>query len=131
MSKRHIIDYFILIELKFCLMNWIELHTTEELDTLINDSNTKPAIIFKNSTTCFISKMALRNFEAEFANENGVDCYMIDVKKDRPLSMEVANRFKVQHESPQLLIVNKGLVTYTTSHEGIDAAVTEKKLTEI
>ncbi len=109
-------------------MNWIELHTTEELNALITESNTKPVIIFKNSTTCFISKMALRNFEAEFTNTNRVNCYMIDVKKDRPLSMEIANRFNVQHESPQLLIVSKESVIYDTSHEGIDATEAEKYL---
>ncbi len=109
-------------------MNWIELHTTEELNALIAESNTKPVVIFKNSTTCFISKMALRNFEAEFANVSRVNCYMIDVKKDRSLSMEVAERFKVQHESPQLLILYKESIVYHTSHEGIDAAITEKQL---
>lgn len=112
-------------------MNWIELFTAEELNALITESNTKPVIIFKNSTTCFISKMALRNFEAEFTNKNGVNCYMIDVKKNRFLSMEVAKHFNIQHESPQLLIVSKESVIYDTSHEGIDAKITEKQIASV
>jgi len=109
-------------------MNWIELTETSALSKLIADSATKPCIIFKNSTTCYISKMALKNFERAFTNPTQVDCYRVDVKKDRLVSLDIADRLHVQHESPQLLIVADGKVVFHTSHEGIDGGETEKLL---
>ncbi|MGG5505877.1 MULTISPECIES: bacillithiol system redox-active protein YtxJ [unclassified Myroides] len=109
-------------------MNWIELTETSTLSELIANTSSKPYLIFKDSPTCYISKMALRNFEASFSNPTQVDCYKVDVKKDRLVSLDIADRFQVQHESPQLLIIAGGKVVYHTSHEGIDAAATEKLL---
>jgi len=109
-------------------MNWIELTETTALTELIENSATTPCIIFKNSTTCYISKMALKNFQNSFTNPTAVPCYMVDVKKDRLVSMDIADRFQVQHESPQLLIIADGKVVFHTSHEGIDGGATEKLL---
>lgn len=109
-------------------MNWIELTETTSLSELIANSSNKPCIIFKNSTSCYISKMALKNFERSFTNPTGVDCYRVDVKKDRLVSLDIADRFQVQHESPQLLLIADGKVVFHTSHEGIDGTETEKLL---
>ncbi|QQU05211.1 bacillithiol system redox-active protein YtxJ [Myroides odoratus] len=109
-------------------MNWIELTETAALSEVIANTSTKPCIIFKNSTTCYISKMALRNFERSFTNPTEVACYMVDVKKNRLVSLDIADRFQAQHESPQLLIIADGKVVFHTSHEGIDGVETEKLL---
>lgn len=109
-------------------MNWIELTETSTLSELVANTSTKPCVIFKNSTTCYISKMALKNFERSFTNPTQVDCYIVDVKKDRLVSLDIADRFQVQHESPQLLIIANGKVVFHTSHEGIDGTETEKLL---
>lgn len=109
-------------------MNWIELTETATLSELAANASAKPCVIFKSSPTCYISKMALKNFERSFENPTQVDCYLVDVKKDRLVSLDIADRFQVQHESPQLLIIAEGKVVYHTSHEGIDAATTEKLL---
>ena len=109
-------------------MNWIELTETTTLSELIATKSAKPYLIFKSSPTCYISKMALRNFEASFTNPTQVDCYIVDVKKDRLVSLDIADRFQIQHESPQLLIIVDGKVVFHTSHEGIDGTATEKLL---
>ena len=72
--------------------------------------------------------MALKNFERSFTNPTQVACYRVDVKKDRLVSLDIADRLHVQHESPQLLIVAEGKVVFHTSHEGIDGGETEKLL---
>lgn len=107
-------------------MNWIQLTQSTQVEDIIAISEQKPVIIFKNSNRCYISKFALRNFEGSFTNPTESPCYMVDVVGDRLISIELADRFKVHHESPQLLIISKGQAAFNTSHESIDGKETEK-----
>lgn len=46
--------------------------------------------------------------------------YLIDVVADRPLSLHLADALNVQHESPQVIVLNQGKVIYTASHMAIN-----------
>lgn len=101
---------------------WKQLTTDDQLPTIVKESSEKPAFIFKHSTTCGISKMTLRQFEKAYDyTEEEVSPYFLDLLANRELSSEVANFFKVQHESPQLLVIKDGKVVFHTSHESISA----------
>lgn len=63
--------------------------------------------------------MALSRFERADAPEN-VDFYYLDLIKYRTLSAQVAEKFRVYHESPQVLLIKKGECTYDESHMGIN-----------
>lgn len=108
------------------MMNWIPLTNSAQIEELTKQSEDKAVIIFKNSNRCYISKFALKNFEKEFTNPTDSPCYMIDVVGDRLMSIEIADRFKVHHESPQLIVVSKGIAVFNTSHESINAKEIEK-----
>lgn len=102
-------------------VNWKLLEQTT-LDTLVQASFEKPAVIFKHSTRCSISRMALKQFEREYdLDDEQMDLYFLDLLAHRPLSNEIAERFGIQHESPQLLIIKEGKVVNHTSHSGIQA----------
>ncbi|UUC45052.1 bacillithiol system redox-active protein YtxJ [Flavobacterium cerinum] len=102
-------------------VNWKPLEQTT-LDVLEQQSFEKPAVIFKHSTRCSISRMALKQFDREFdLDDDQMDLYFLDLLEYRPLSNEIAERFGVQHESPQLLVIKEGKVVYHTSHSGIQA----------
>ncbi len=108
---------------------WIPLNSADELDTLISRSKKRPQLIFKNSTTCGISSMALRSFEAQYdLNTEQADLYMLYIQHNRPLSNEIAQRFQVRHESPQLLIIKNGSVVKDASHGAISEVSIEKYL---
>lgn len=108
---------------------WIPLISGDELDTLISRSKKRPQLIFKNSTTCGISSMALRSFEAQYdLNSEQADLYMLHIQHNRPLSNEIAQRFQVRHESPQLLIIKNGSVVKVASHGAISEVSIEKYL---
>ena len=108
---------------------WIPLISGDELDTLISRSKNRPQLIFKNSTTCGISSMALRSFEAQYdLNSEQADLYMLHIQHNRPLSNEIAQRFQVRHESPQLLIIKNGSVVKEASHGAISEVSIEKYL---
>ncbi|MBM3161669.1 MAG: DUF2847 family protein, partial [Bacteroidetes bacterium] len=41
-------------------MKWVEIENSGQVDTLLDDSMTTAQLIFKHSTRCSISSMALR-----------------------------------------------------------------------
>ena len=103
-------------------INWIPLQHVGQLDEMVAFSEQKPALIFKHSTRCSISRFALKQFENEYALEDRVDAYFLDLLEYRDISNEIASRFKVIHQSPQLLLIKNGQSVYDASHSEIDAA---------
>lgn len=109
-------------------INWIPLESIEQLDQLTTLSNEKPVVIFKHSTRCSISRFALKQFENEFDLHDIMDAYFLDLISFRDISNEIAARFGVQHQSPQLLLIKEGKAVYNTSHDSIDAIILKDKL---
>lgn len=102
-------------------INWIPLTNLDQLNEIVSASNEKPIAIFKHSTRCSISRFALKQFENEFALEDRVDTYFLDLLEYRDISNEIASRFGVYHQSPQLLLIKNGQSVYDVSHSDIDA----------
>ena len=104
-------------------INWLQLTDISQLDEIEDASNSKLVVIFKNSTRCSISRMALRQFENEFEVNENVLSYYLDLLNHRDISNEIASKFSVVHQSPQLLIISKEKCIYNASHSDIDAGV--------
>jgi len=102
-------------------INWNELTDLVQLDEIIAISNEKAVAIFKHSTRCSVSRMALKQFEKEFNNTDKVTPYFLDLIAHRDISNEIANRFGVTHQSPQLILIKDGKAIYNVSHSDIDA----------
>jgi bacillithiol system protein YtxJ len=102
-------------------INWIPLTNLGQLNDIVFLSNEKPVAIFKHSTRCSVSRFALKQFENEFDLEDKVDAYFLDLLEHRDISNEIANRFQVVHQSPQLLLIKNGKSVYDVSHSDIDA----------
>jgi bacillithiol system protein YtxJ len=103
-------------------MNWIKLNNTDQLYQLIKDSDSRPVLIFKHSTRCSISRAALDRLERNWKKEEvgHLDTYFLDLLTYRGISNEIESLLKVEHESPQLLVLNKGKVIFHQSHFAID-----------
>ncbi len=112
----------------FSKINWIALKDLGQLNEIISLSNEKPIIIFKHSTRCSVSRMALKQFENEFDLDDSVDAYFLDLLEHRDISNEIATRFNVYHQSPQLLLIKEGKSVYDVSHSDIDAGELTEKL---
>jgi bacillithiol system protein YtxJ len=102
-------------------LNWNNLEDLGQLDEVVQISTTKPVLIFKHSTTCSISRMAFKNFENEFNLASEIEIYYLDLLNFRAISNEIASRFGVVHQSPQILLIKDGIAVYYKSHENIDA----------
>lgn len=109
------------------IIPWHRLSNINQLDEIDKESKQKTIAIFKHSTTCGISRMALRQFESQFAVENEqVKIYLLDLLAFREVSNETAIRFQVMHQSPQLLVVKNGNTIHHSSHHSIDAGLLEQ-----
>ena len=100
---------------------WIQLSTENTLDEIIELSFQKPVILFKHSTRCSISSMALSRFEREWDLSQHVELFYLDLIAFRELSNEIARVLNVEHQSPQVLLLKNGAVIYNASHNGISA----------
>ena len=110
-------------------VNWIPLTDVGQLNEISQLSNEKPVVIFKHSTRCSISRMALKQFENEYdLSDNEVTTYFLDLIAFRDISNEIASRFNVVHQSPQLLLIVGGKSVYDVSHSAIDADELKSKI---
>ena len=101
-------------------VGWRTLTDLGQLNEIIDLSTEKPVIIFKHSTRCSISRMVLKQFENEFDLKDKVIPYFLDLLEFRNVSNEIASRFGVMHQSPQIILVKDGKAVYNASHESID-----------
>lgn len=106
-------------------MEWNQLTAMDQLDLIGSMSEEKAVLIFKHSTRCSISRFALKQFENDFNLEEKINPYFLDLLNYRAISNEIAIRFNVPHQSPQVLLIKNGVVVYDASHS--DIAVEELK----
>ena len=99
-------------------MNWHPINSSEQLENIKSASFITPQVIFKHSTTCSISRMALDRFERAATPEK-VDFHYLDLLNYKAISNEIATFFQVPHESPQIILIKNGECIYDESHYGI------------
>lgn len=102
-------------------MDWVALTDLGQLNEITDLSHENPVVIFKHSTRCSISRMALKQFENEFTLKDKVTPYFLDLLNYREISNTIASKFEVVHQSPQLIVVKEGKAIYNASHSDIDA----------
>ncbi|AZB26330.1 MULTISPECIES: bacillithiol system redox-active protein YtxJ [Chryseobacterium] len=99
---------------------WQNIKSEEDLEKAIESSYQHKIAIFKHSTSCFISKTVLRNFEKEIENsDQKVNVYFLDLLAHRPISNKIAEDFGIRHESPQLIVIENGKPVNSASHQDI------------
>lgn len=104
---------------------WNEIQSSEDLETAIEASEQGKVVIFKHSTRCMISKTVLRNFERQIESES-VDLpklYYLDLLNHRDISNEIAQKFSVVHQSPQIIVIENRQVIHHASHDNIDLSL--------
>jgi bacillithiol system protein YtxJ len=108
---------------------WIALVSLSQLEEIETKSANRVQVIFKHSTTCGISRMVMNMFKSSYNySENQIDLYYLDLLSFREVSNGVAEKFKVMHQSPQLLVIRNGSVVAHDSHGSINEISLEKYL---
>ena len=100
--------------------NWIPLTTENQLEELKSISKTHTVLFLKHSTSCGISNMVIKRYEKLFSEEHqSLKVYYLDLLRYRTISNEIANRFEIVHESPQLLVIKNEVCVFNASHYSI------------
>jgi bacillithiol system protein YtxJ len=119
--------FFGLGSVKSSGINWQQITGNVRVEDLIEASNDRPVLLFKHSTRCSISAMALHRFEHEWDLDNEkCSIYLLDLLNFRGFSNKTAELTGIRHESPQVIVWSKGEVIYHDSHSGISAKSIKK-----
>lgn len=94
-------------------------------DYTINDisyySSHIPFLIFKHSERCIVSRTMMKDFMKFYQYNPDRFIYMVvDVIENRKLSNEIAQAYKVIHQSPQILLIKNGQCLFNESHNNIN-----------
>jgi bacillithiol system protein YtxJ len=100
-------------------MNWLELNNEAQLDGIIEDSKNTPVLIFKHSTSCSISSMAINRLERAWKDDVNLKPYYLDLIRYRNISNLISNKLGIEHQSPQAIVIKNGEAIYNDSHMGI------------
>jgi bacillithiol system protein YtxJ len=101
-------------------MKWLNLSDEDQLVFLNDLSFKKSMVILKHSTRCSISCMAKDRLERKWIfDPEKVPSYYLDVLQSRNISNLVAEKYGVNHASPQVLIIHNGKCIYSASHSEI------------
>jgi bacillithiol system protein YtxJ len=90
-----------------------QLKTIDDMENFIKQPGKH--LLFKHSTTCPISAKAHDEFTA-YLEENETSAAVVLVIEDRPVSLEIAEKLAIKHESPQIFLLEDGEVSWNTSH---------------
>jgi bacillithiol system protein YtxJ len=102
-------------------LEWFNLTSIDDLDAAIELSHKRPILIFKHSTRCSISTSALERLRRFWdGNQVNVQAFYLDLLNHRDVSGEIAERLKVEHQSPQMILVKDGEAIFNSSHQMID-----------
>lgn len=103
-------------------MFWQELTSLAQWADVLQQSWQTPVAIFKHSTRCSISSMAKSRLERDWlGNEPSFRIYYLDLIQYRDVSNAIAKDTGIEHQSPQLIVIKNGDVTYNDSHNTISA----------
>lgn len=95
-----------------------EITTEAEWEQALEASADRPVLVLKHSTRCPVSSAALEEYESYLADKpaSGVDYVLVKVIESRPVSNKIAEDLRVQHESPQMILVKDKAKYWATSH---------------
>ncbi len=96
---------------------------TGALDSLLDNSQQRPVVVFKHSLACPISAAAYR----EMQKLDG-EVVLVEVQNARQVSRELADRTGIRHESPQVIVFRNGKAVWNASHYEVKAYAVTKAL---
>ena len=89
----------------------------KNLDDILKTSG--PLFVMKHSSTCPISAAAWEEFQGMPGRTPNAAYAMLVVQEARALSNEIANRFSIKHESPQVILFVDGATRGVLNHHDI------------
>lgn len=103
-----------------------DVRSVADLNRALDESSERPVLFFKHSLTCPISTRAFSELQSYLDNADPRIGYkLITVQTARAVSDEAASRLRIEHESPQAILVRNGRELWNASHSEITADALE------
>lgn len=100
--------------------NWNLPEHEKDLDPVF-DPKSGVQVIYKHSFRCAVCVFSKIKIEELMENhQSDAEFHFVDVVKNRPLSIKIAERTGVGHESPQVIVLKNGIVAGQASHSEIN-----------
>jgi bacillithiol system protein YtxJ len=109
-------------------VTWNDLNAISQLDVLEKESEEIPVLILKHSTRCSISAMAKNRLELYWDKDIPMKAYYLDLLNHRDISNEIAARYHIAHESPQVIVLKNRIPVFDASHTEIDYNTLKRNL---
>ncbi len=100
---------------------WNQLDSIARWEQLLETSGQQAVLVFKHSTRCSISIMALDRINRNWkpGTEEHFTPWYLDLLNYREISNRIASDTGVEHQSPQLLLIKDGKCIKAESHQAI------------
>ncbi len=98
-----------------------ELATRADVDAMLAASHDAPVYLLKHSIACPISARGQMEFVG-LEGDTDPPLYAVVVQYARTLSDELAETLRVQHETPQAILISKGEAVDVKNHGRIRLA---------
>ncbi|MCP4457264.1 MAG: bacillithiol system redox-active protein YtxJ [Cytophagales bacterium] len=109
--------------------DWQEITSIDDLDQAEHESHNRSVIIFKHSVICGVSERAKYRLEDGYdLDSNKAVLYYLDLLAYRDISNEIAHRFGIIHQSPQIIIIENGQAIFNTSHHSVSLDTLKQNL---
>lgn len=113
----------------FDLIKFVIVSKFLKIDGLNSLDSFKRVLIFKHSTSCPVSSKAHREVERFMVDDpKETPIILIDVLKERALSMKISEHLDLRHESPQVIFLEKGKLLWNDSHFGVTSSKISKAI---
>jgi len=93
--------------------------------TLAEAMRADVAVIYKHSHRCPVSRLTMQEVSDFVERRPDVPVYVLDVVRERPLSLQLARDLGVQHQSPQVILLRAGRPEAHASHQKITSRLLE------
>lgn len=100
-----------------------ELISLQDWTEVLSESDQKPVLLFKHSTTCPISANAWRELQLHLAQDavSEITYAFVKVIESRPVSLQIATDLGIPHKSPQAIFIMNHHARWNSSHWDITA----------
>ena len=101
---------------------WEELTSIQQLEKIIDESENKMILLFKYSTRCSTSRLMFDRLQRSWEQDEmaTVVPYVLDLITYREISNAIAEYFQIEHQSPQVILINRKKAIYDGSHFEIE-----------
>lgn len=97
----------------------IKITDMKQLNRFLEENSSGDCLIYKHSYRCGLCIASMEEVEAFQLEQKSCPVCIIDVVKDRELSLALADTLNVLHQSPQAILIRDGKVLWNASHQSV------------